>query len=105
MRVVEYDVPHGRVEGELVALGAETVGEGDGLLQLVAQHELIRRRPARFPTTDSTPARRRLPARLLDGSRVCTISSAVSVQARCLVTRTHKYVVHEWGEYREPARF
>jgi arylsulfatase A-like enzyme len=29
------------------------------------------------------------------------ISSAVSVQARCLVTRTHKYVVHEWGEYRE----
>ena len=29
------------------------------------------------------------------------ISSAVSVQARCLVTRSHKYVVHEWGEYRE----
>lgn len=29
------------------------------------------------------------------------ISSAVSVQARCLVTRRHKYVVHEWGEYRE----
>jgi arylsulfatase A-like enzyme len=29
------------------------------------------------------------------------ISNAVSTQARCLVTRTHKYVVHEWGEYRE----
>jgi arylsulfatase A-like enzyme len=29
------------------------------------------------------------------------ISSAVSVQARCLVTPAHKYVVHEWGEYRE----
>ncbi|MGH2369846.1 MAG: hypothetical protein ACRDI2_16820, partial [Chloroflexota bacterium] len=29
------------------------------------------------------------------------ISSAVSTQARCLVTREHKYVVHEWGEYRE----
>jgi arylsulfatase A-like enzyme len=29
------------------------------------------------------------------------ISNAVSVQARCLVTRSHKYVVHEWGEYRE----
>jgi arylsulfatase A-like enzyme len=29
------------------------------------------------------------------------ISSAVRVHARCLVTRSHKYVVHEWGEYRE----
>src|SRR5688572_15072904 len=29
------------------------------------------------------------------------ISGAVSVQARCLVTRSHKFVVHEWGEYRE----
>jgi choline-sulfatase len=29
------------------------------------------------------------------------ISSAVRVHARCLVTPSHKYVVHEWGEYRE----
>jgi choline-sulfatase len=29
------------------------------------------------------------------------ISNAVSAHARCLVTQTHKYVVHEWGEYRE----
>ncbi|HEX2032997.1 MAG TPA: sulfatase-like hydrolase/transferase [Chloroflexota bacterium] len=29
------------------------------------------------------------------------ISNASSANARCLVTRTHKYVVHEWGEYRE----
>ena len=29
------------------------------------------------------------------------ISNAVSVQARCLVTRGDKYVAHEWGEYRE----
>jgi arylsulfatase A-like enzyme len=29
------------------------------------------------------------------------VTSAISTHARCLVTRTHKYVVHEWGEYRE----
>jgi arylsulfatase A-like enzyme len=29
------------------------------------------------------------------------ISSAGRVHARCLVSRRHKYVVHEWGEYRE----
>lgn len=29
------------------------------------------------------------------------VSSAISTHARCLVTPTHKYVAHEWGEYRE----
>jgi arylsulfatase A-like enzyme len=29
------------------------------------------------------------------------ISNAVSAHARCVVTAAHKYVVHEWGEYRE----
>jgi len=29
------------------------------------------------------------------------VSSATRTQARCLVTRTHKYVVHNWGENRE----
>jgi hypothetical protein len=29
------------------------------------------------------------------------VSSAIRTVARCLVTRSHKYVVHDWGENRE----
>ena len=29
------------------------------------------------------------------------ISSAIATTARCIVTRTHKYVLHDWGENRE----
>ena len=29
------------------------------------------------------------------------VSSAIATTVRCIVTRTHKYVLHDWGAYRE----
>lgn len=62
--------------------------------------------PADLPGVSLRPAAGGLPFErpgdvVVQTSWAGEVSGAIATQARCLVTGTHKYVVHEWGEHRE----